>query len=73
LTDGKRRKLIADTAAAAGATVIDPGNWMCTSKICPAIIGNVLVYKDDSHMSATFSSLLAPVLTHYLPTLPAAK
>jgi hypothetical protein len=40
---------------------------MCTDDECPVIIGNVLVYKDDSHISATYSHLVAPLLEQAMP------
>ncbi|MFI7547701.1 acyltransferase family protein [Actinoplanes sp. NPDC049599] len=57
-----RRKLIADTVRAAGATVIDPTPWFCTATKCPSVIGNILVYRDMHHVTTAYSRLLAPVL-----------
>ncbi|MEX0428507.1 SGNH hydrolase domain-containing protein [Nocardioides sp. DS6] len=45
----------------ASITTIDPTRWLCTPKGCPAIVGNTLVYRDESHMTATFSAWLAPM------------
>jgi hypothetical protein len=59
LTD--RRRLVARTARAAGATVIDPLPWFCTATTCPVIVGNVLVYKDQHHITTAYSRLLAPL------------
>ncbi|BBH67755.1 acyltransferase [Actinoplanes sp. OR16] len=64
--DLHRRKAIANAARDSGATVIDPSRWMCTDDSCPVIVGNVLVYNDDSHLSATFSRLVAPILQQRL-------
>jgi hypothetical protein len=50
-----------------GVTVIDPTPWFCADSVCPAIIGNTLVYRDQSHVSATYIRLLAPVLSSQLP------
>ncbi|WP_067507639.1 acyltransferase family protein [Actinoplanes sp. TFC3] len=57
-----RRKLVADAARAAGATVIDPVPWFCTPGVCPVIVGNVLVYRDQHHVTTAYSRLLAPQL-----------
>ena len=62
-----RRGLIAAAARAAAVKVIDPVPWMCSDTACPVIVGNVLVYYDDSHLSATYAALLAPVLARHLP------
>jgi peptidoglycan/LPS O-acetylase OafA/YrhL len=43
-------------AAAAGAEVIDPNEWLCTPKNCPTAdeAGRPL-YKDDTHLRASFA------------------
>ena len=35
--------------------------WFCTDA-CPAVIGNLLVYRDSNHMTTTYARALAPVL-----------
>ena len=57
-----RRRAIAQRLRAKGVTVIDPTPWFCTATACPVIVGNVLVFRDPSHMTATWSRLLAPQL-----------
>jgi peptidoglycan/LPS O-acetylase OafA/YrhL len=56
-------------AERAGATVIDPTPWFCTADSCPAVVQNVIVYEDDSHISATYALLRAPELSRALPPL----
>jgi hypothetical protein len=46
-------------AAQAGALFIDPSLWVCPSSPCPVVIGNVLVYRDTGHLTATFAATLA--------------
>ena len=58
-----RRLLVANAARAEGATVIDPLPWFCTTASCPVIVDNVLVYKDQHHITTTYSRLLAPLLS----------
>lgn len=41
---------------------IDLTDQLCDGEECPAVIGNVLVYWDGSHMTATFTRTMAPVL-----------
>jgi hypothetical protein len=36
--------------------------WFCTDAGCPTVVGNILVYRDDNHMTVTFSSFIAPLL-----------
>jgi hypothetical protein len=45
----------------AHAGVIDPTAWFCTDA-CPAVIGNLLVYRDSNHMTTTYALALAPLL-----------
>lgn len=41
---------------------IDPVSWFCAPKVCPVIVGNILVYHDRSHMTPEWSRFIAPVL-----------
>jgi SGNH domain (fused to AT3 domains) len=45
---------------------IDPTSWFCAAKVCPVIVGNILVYHDKSHMTPEWSRFIAPVLSHAL-------
>jgi peptidoglycan/LPS O-acetylase OafA/YrhL len=49
-----------NAARDAGATLWDPTEWFCTATTCPAVIGNIVVYSDTSHTTATYISWLAP-------------
>ncbi|MFC3382313.1 acyltransferase family protein [Couchioplanes azureus] len=62
LAKPERRKLVAAAARRAGATVIDPTPWFCTRAVCPSVVGNVLVYRDQHHVTTAYSRLLAPEL-----------
>jgi peptidoglycan/LPS O-acetylase OafA/YrhL len=62
LPNPDRRRAVAATLAAAGVTVVDPLPWFCTAERCPVIVGNVLVYRDASHITATYARLVAPQL-----------
>ncbi|WP_306215369.1 acyltransferase family protein [Actinoplanes sp. RD1] len=62
----KRRDLVMATAREEGATVVDPSPWFCTDTFCPAVVGNVLVYKDQHHVTTAYSRLLGPWLAEEL-------
>jgi peptidoglycan/LPS O-acetylase OafA/YrhL len=62
-----RRRMIDATLRRRGFTTIDPTPWFCTSTRCPVIVGDVLVYRDISHVTATYARLLAPLLSPHLP------
>jgi peptidoglycan/LPS O-acetylase OafA/YrhL len=39
--------------------IIDPSFWICPTAPCPVVIGNLVVYSDPGHLTATFSAALA--------------
>jgi SGNH domain (fused to AT3 domains) len=45
-------------AAANGATYVDPTPWFC-AKICWPIIGRMLVYRNQFHITATYAAFLS--------------
>jgi hypothetical protein len=65
-----RRSMMAKAAAKAGAKVIDTKAWFCAPKICPVVVGNILVYRDASHISTAWIRLLAPLLKERLKAGP---
>ena len=44
-----------------GTTFLDFSDYFCNDTICPAVIGNVIVYKDDNHVTATYMKSLTPI------------
>ena len=34
----------------------------CTAEGCPVVVGNALVYRDDSHLTIGYAQMLAPVV-----------
>jgi peptidoglycan/LPS O-acetylase OafA/YrhL len=38
---------------------IDPTLWICPTSPCPVVLGNLLIYMDGGHLTATFSAALA--------------
>ncbi len=56
-------------AAAALATsteIIDLTDYICPKSRCAPVIGNVLVYRQGSHITNTYAKTLAPILTREL-------
>ncbi len=49
-------------AAAAGAGYIDTQPWFCAGNACAVIVNNILVYRDDNHITATYARWLTPVI-----------
>jgi hypothetical protein len=62
-----RQVLVDRTAKAHGARVVDPIPWFCTADSCPAVVGNVLVWRDDDHITTKYASMLVPLLSARLP------
>jgi len=44
------------------ANFIPTSDWICTDTACPVVIGNVLMYRDNSHITATASEFLSPFI-----------
>lgn len=57
--------LAAETKAAtkAGAFFINTERWFCTATTCPVIVDNLLVYRDDSHITVPYAQYLTPALS----------
>jgi peptidoglycan/LPS O-acetylase OafA/YrhL len=49
-------------AAVPGVSVVDLSDLYCTATTCPAIIGSVVVYRDTTHVTATWARTLAPIV-----------
>ncbi|MDN4471641.1 acyltransferase family protein [Demequina zhanjiangensis] len=45
-----------------GFGVLDMTDLFCTESSCPIILGDILVYRDDDHVTATFAEASAPVV-----------
>ncbi len=50
-----------------GVRLIDPTPVVCPEKRCPAVIGDVLVYRNGAHLTATYVRTLTPWLAKHLP------
>ena len=47
---------------AAGGSYVNVIPWVCSADRCAVIIGNILVYRDDNHVTTTYASWLTPVI-----------
>ena len=52
-----------------GVTLVNPAGWICADNVCPAVVGNLLVFRDNSHLSVEFSRWLTPMITSLLKEL----
>jgi peptidoglycan/LPS O-acetylase OafA/YrhL len=51
-----------------GFTVVDPQQWICVNTVCPAVVGNLLVWRDATHLSVEFNQWISPVVANLLNT-----
>lgn len=71
---GPREGLLGPSALSEAVTgdlyfPIDLSAGFCDDLECPAVVGNVLVYIDGFHITATYGRTLAPLLAEQLSTL----
>ncbi len=45
-----------------GAELVDLTDQICSEDTCPAVVGNVVVYRDSHHLTETYARLLADTL-----------
>jgi hypothetical protein len=45
---------------------LDMADALCDPEQCPAVVGNVLVYLDDNHVTATYMRSMAPMVEERL-------
>jgi len=48
------------------ARVVDVTSLYCTAKVCPPVIGHVLVYKDHTHITAAFAATISPYIERHV-------
>jgi peptidoglycan/LPS O-acetylase OafA/YrhL len=53
-------------AREAGAGLVDLSRVVCPSDPCPAVVGGMIVLRDNHHLTATFARSLAPALDRAL-------
>jgi hypothetical protein len=52
----------AEATVAGGAQYAPLTDLFCTATVCPVVVGNQLVFRDDNHLSIDYAQFLAPVL-----------
>ncbi|MFC7877364.1 acyltransferase family protein [Isoptericola sp. NPDC057391] len=53
-----------------GVDVVDLTDRFCGRSTCPAVVGNVMVYRDTNHLTDTYARSLAPALAAAIPARP---
>jgi hypothetical protein len=52
-----------------GVSVLDPLPVLCPRSLCPAVIGDVLVWRRLAHLTGTYSGTMSRWLARHLPAL----
>lgn len=52
----------ARTATTAGAIYADVDPWFCTATVCDVVVDDLLVYRDNSHITVPYADYLAPLV-----------
>jgi peptidoglycan/LPS O-acetylase OafA/YrhL len=50
---------VSQMAASDGLGFIDTTGWFCYEAQCPLVIGNIIAYRDDNHLTPTYSTALS--------------
>jgi peptidoglycan/LPS O-acetylase OafA/YrhL len=45
-----------------GGTYVDTEPWLCAESWCPVMVDNLVVYRDDNHLTQAYATFLAPVV-----------
>jgi peptidoglycan/LPS O-acetylase OafA/YrhL len=57
-----REQVEREVAAAHDAVWVSTSDWLCTDRVCPVIIGNALLYRDQAHITTRAATLFQPFL-----------
>jgi peptidoglycan/LPS O-acetylase OafA/YrhL len=52
----------AAVARVGGVAVVDATNQFCLARLCPAVVGDVLVYRNSGHITASYMATMRPWL-----------
>jgi hypothetical protein len=57
-----RHEVERTVAARFGARFVDPTDWLCAATQCPIIIGDILLYRDATHLTTVATTWFRPML-----------
>jgi peptidoglycan/LPS O-acetylase OafA/YrhL len=60
--DVSRLQLESDLATQHNGTFVSVSDWLCGTSACPTILGNIIMWRDNNHISATMSKYLEPLV-----------
>jgi len=62
VTGGTRVRIESEIAARYGARFVDTTDWICTDTRCPIIIGDILLYRDATHITTVAAEWFRPLV-----------
>ena len=65
--------LVAARALGDAVTLIDLNRYICGPQVCEAVVGNVVVYIDQHHLTTTYASTIRPYLERRLLAVPGLR
>ncbi|MFM2072686.1 MAG: hypothetical protein RLZZ623_2950 [Actinomycetota bacterium] len=72
-TQPGHRDAEAQVAARYHATFVDTTDWLCTIDSCPVILGDILIFRDNTHLTTVAATWFRPLIeAAVLPVLKAA-
>ena len=57
-----RRSAEVASSASHDVVFVDTADWFCGPEVCPAVVGNILMRRDRTHMTAAAALFLQPLL-----------
>lgn len=72
LPEGQLR-LERESTERGGGRYVEAGSWVCPQERCPVVAGDVLVYRDDDHLTTEFARRLAPRLAEAITSVLAGE
>jgi peptidoglycan/LPS O-acetylase OafA/YrhL len=51
-----------EALSSTGVAYLDPTGWFCGPTVCPVVLGEFLVYRDNSHIATPYMTWLSPLL-----------
>jgi hypothetical protein len=61
------------TAGMPGVHILDLTDQICPAQVCPASLNNVIIYRDETHLTGTFAGSLAPTMRRRLTAVLASS
>lgn len=60
---------IVSAAEQMGVPILDLTDWICEAEVCPAIVGNIVVWRDQNHLTATYVRSMVPFIEDGLASI----